>query len=794
MTKKVLFSVLLKEFRPVIWYSEPIYTKYNQLRNTITEKLGEQYAALLAEPVISPDALQGKSKAMWMSDILLQPVAFPQLNPAQQEQARISLSLKIAKIKAFAEELKSSNEKNQRDLGELLELSVEVPGMEYVFAQDDKVVLTLWGFTSEIAQKTDFRISKAIEKSDIPFVPIAEPIIENNVPETHQEKNRQTNSNQQNTPIPPIQNPPPVQKSSSTKKGILWFILGALLMFLILFLIWWFFLKNPSEKNYLPPQADILPPIDTTQTGTDPNDPTKRVIFTDKFNAALKKGQNINEFAKKISEKYAEHLQIVYYDTVINLVQFKTEPNLWKQWSDTIKKMPEVRLVFNETMFERSEIPKDPAFSEADKNWYFDKIQAYAAWDLTKGSDTIIVAVIDNGFDLTHPEFKGKIVEPWNVFNHSADVGVAGGEGGMHGTHVAATAVGLMNNGQGLSGIAPNCKLMPIQVADKNGNLSSLSIISGILYAINKNADVVNMSLGMKFPDQVKNLPENEQKNLTETQFTDEAAFWDELYKFAIENKIVFVQAAGNDDVLAGIDPSARSKNTIVVSAVGTQIEKAEFSNYGQLASISAPGVNIYSAFPGGKFGSLQGTSMASPIVAGAAALLKSLHPNYTAEQIIQILVKTAKPVNSQKYVGPLLQIANALKSDTSHTELVIPENPKDLSFAEGRWKSSNNLFSTIDKSQVSLYFDIEKSGKGILTLVEEKQDGSTCKADIKVSFKDGKLIMEQSDNAQCDDGKKFYRPYNFECVQGKDNSADCKASEKNGNSKVIDFKLYKQY
>jgi hypothetical protein len=245
---------------------------------------------------------------------------------------------------------------------------------------------------------------------------------------------------------------------------------------------------------------------------------------------------------------------------------------------------------------------------------------------------------------------------------------------------------------------------------------------------------------------------------------------------------------------LAGIDPSARSKNTIVVSAVGTQIEKAEFSNYGQLASISAPGANIYSAFPGGKFGSLQGTSMASPIVAGAAALLKSLHPNYTAEQIIQILVKTAKPVNSQKYVGPLLQIANALKSDTSHTELVIPENPKDLSFAEGRWKSSNNLFSTIDKSQVSLYFDIEKSGKGILTLVEEKQDGSTCKADIKVSFKDGKLIMEQSDNAQCDDGKKFYRPYNFECVQGKDNSADCKASEKNGNSKVIDFKLYKQY
>jgi subtilisin family serine protease len=798
MPKKVIFSTSLQEFRPVIWYSEPIYTKYGILRKAIAEKLGEKYAELLAEPLITTEAELGKSKAHWLSDYLPQPVAFPQLNPAQQETARVSLSLMIAKIKSFAGELKSSDDKNQRDLGELLELAVEVPGMEYVFAQDDKVVLTLWGFTSEIAQKTDFRITKAIEKPAIPDIPVVVPVVEQ-IPVKEESKNvtnvtPPANRIQQNPVVPPIKNMPPETKSSSGKKGILWFILGAILMFLILFLIWWFFLRNPSAaKNILPPKADILPPIDTTHTGTDPNDPSKRVIFTDKFNAALKKGENIKKFAQKVSDKYSKNLKIVYYDTVINLVQFQTEPNLWKQWSDTVKKMSEVRLVFSEAMFQKSEIPKDPVFSDAEKSWYFDKIQAYAAWDITKGSDKVVVAIIDNGFDATHPEFAGKIVNPWNVFTHSADIHPVGGEGGMHGTHVACTAVGLMNNGQGLCGIAPNCKLMPIQVADDNGNLTSLSIISGILYAINKNADVVNMSLGMKFPNQIKNLSEEEQKKLTETMNVDEAVFWNELYKFALENKIVFVQAAGNDDVLAGIDPSARSKNTIVVSAVGTKIEKAEFSNFGQTATISAPGVNIYSAFPGGKFGELQGTSMASPIVTGAAALMKSLHPNYTAEQIIKILVKTAKPLNSQKYIGPLLQIADALKADTSQTKLVIPKNPKDLAFAEGRWKSSNNLLSTIDQSQVSLYFDINKSGKGTLTLVEEKKDGSTCKSDLTITFKDGKLIMQQNGNSECADGKKFYKPYNFECVQGKDNSADCKASEKNNNSKVIDFQLYKQ-
>ncbi len=122
---------------------------------------------------------------------------------------------------------------------------------------------------------------------------------------------------------------------------------------------------------------------------------------------------------------------------------------------------------------------------------------------------------------------------------------------------------------------------------------------------------------------------------------------------------------------------------------------------------------------------------------------------------------------------------------------MIIPENPEDLTFAEGRWKSSNELISTVDSCKISLYFDIEKSGNGKLTLVEEKKDGRTCTAKLNVSFKDGKLVMEQPENAVCDKGG-FYNAYLFECVQGAKNVANCKAKIKDGSGNLIDFHLRK--
>lgn len=808
MKGKAIFSSPLQEFRPVIWYGQPVHTRYKQLKSILAERLGDIYADILAEPVVSKEAMEGKSQAMWMSSYVENPLPFNKLSNAKQEEAGQLLSELLKKIKKFAAELKLEEDASISELGELLLMAIEVPGTEYVFVEDDRIVLVLWGFTSEKAEKTGFRINKAVEKTFVP-VSAVPPIIEEEIVEKEPEKNPDFIQNEKpelkvnqatvksgETPIPPVPPTPPVSQNNDDKKkskAWLWMLIGALIMFLLLFLIWWFFLKNPSEQTYLPPENGVIPPIDTTKRGTDPDDPAKKVIFVDKLNIALQKGENIENFAKKLHEKYPDEVEVVYYDTVISLLQVKIPEGLLSDWTKKMKEFPEVRLVFNESLFNQSEIPTDPAFSDDRENWYFEQVQAYSAWDITKGSEDIVVAIIDNGFDLNHVEFKGKIVKPWNVFLSSDDVHPANVPGGEHGTHVAATAVGLMNNGQGLSGIAPNCKLMPIQVADDNGNMTSLSIVSGILYAIHKEADVVNMSLGMMFPDEIKNMTDAEQLQLTQTIYPDEATFWNELYQFVAESDIVFVQAAGNDNILAGIDPGARSKNNIIVSAVAPGLDKAEFSNYGAYSTISAPGVQIYSAIPGNKFEELQGTSMASPIVTGAAALVKSKFPNMKPEEIVKLLVNTAKPFSTDQKIGPLLQIENALKGDTASHELVIPDDAKDLSFAEGRWKSTTDLHSTIDQSKVSLYFDIKLNGKGVLTLVEETQNGATCKADLEVKFESGKLVMKQKGNAECENNSKFYRPYNFECVQGSTGVAECKATEINNSSVVIDFNLKKQ-
>jgi len=791
--KKNIFSVGLQEFRPIIWYGEPVFIRYSQLKTILQDRLGEQFANFLSEPVITREVVEGKGKAHWMSEYIADGISFSSLNEQKKEQTRQQLTLMISKIKSFASELQASEDSNQRQLGELLLLSIEVPALDYVFVDGDKISLVLWGFTSEIAKKTNFQLSRVMEAPILPIIPppvtpIQEPVNEQIPIEKQLNSDKSTLSTSQSNVKKEV--PPPVIPPSEKKKGMpawLWFIIGALLMFLILFLIWWFFLRN---NDVVPVQTDKIPPIDTTKTGTDPNDPTKRKILTDKVNIALKKEASIEKFSQAFNAKFKDNLEIVFFDTLIKLLQVKTPDKEWKKWMDSLKTIPEVRLVFSEALFERSEKkPNDPGFIDAKQSWYFEKIGVYKAWEVTKGSPDIIVAVLDNGFDITHPEFKDKVVKPWNVFTHSDKVFPPQVEGGEHGTHVAASAVGSCDNGTGVAGIAPNCKLMPVQVADENGNMSSLAIVAGLLYAIHQGADVVNMSLGMIFPDEVNQLPENEQKELVKTLYPDEATFWDDLYSFCLENKITIVQAAGNSNILAGIDPAARSKNTIIVSAVDPQLKKAEFSNWGEKSTVSAPGVEIYSAIPNNKYEYLQGTSMASPIVTGAVALMKSKNKNLTTEQIKNILIKTGIPMDSRQWIGPLIQVDKAVLADTSANPMVIPDNPKDLSFAEGLWKSSSDLLNTRDKKKVELYFEIRKDGTGKLTLVEDK--GNKCFADLKIKFENGKLLLDQQNNATCKNNNYYYQ-YLFECVKGDNNEAQCKARQKGTSTDAIQFTLVK--
>jgi subtilisin family serine protease len=300
------------------------------------------------------------------------------------------------------------------------------------------------------------------------------------------------------------------------------------------------------------------------------------------------------------------------------------------------------------------------------QSWHLDAIGAPLAWDITTGKKEIVVAIIDDGFDLNHKDLQNNIFKPYNVLTKSKNVyGRVNIQ--EHGTHVSGLAIGKADNNFGIVGIAPGCSFMPVQISDGSEYMSSTAIIDGVLYAIKNGADVINMSLGMEIPAFFKGRPDSFMENWARTKNKDIEAFWNEVFLYAKKENVTFVLAAGNGTVgehiavMIGYDPMNRSNNVINVSAVDQKNNRTSFSNYGKLSHVSAPGIDIYSSTPGNNFKFFPGTSMAAPIVTGAIALMKSIKPDLSTAQIKDILRKTGKQ-SSDIRIGPTIQINKALE------------------------------------------------------------------------------------------------------------------------------------
>jgi subtilisin family serine protease len=310
-------------------------------------------------------------------------------------------------------------------------------------------------------------------------------------------------------------------------------------------------------------------------------------------------------------------------------------------------------LVWDEMLFDNVKNFNDPKINDNNSNWYLKTINIDRAWNQTTGNKNIIIAVIDNGFDLSHPELKDKSVKPYNVIDKSTNVSPSNEN---HGTHVSSTIIAKGNNNQGLVGICPDCSFMPIKVEDQNGMMSNTYIIDAILYAIKNKADVINLSLGMQIPSGVT-IPVQEQKDYINSSAKDEEEFWDDLFSYANERNVTCVLAAGNSNIMTGFDPFQRSKNTIKVGAIDKNQNKASFSNFGPNTTIYAPGTNIYGAKPGNSYEVLQGTSMAAPIVSGFVGLLKSMNKNLTNQQVINIINRNSVRENNLKILDVVSSI-----------------------------------------------------------------------------------------------------------------------------------------
>ncbi|MEG4809598.1 S8 family serine peptidase [Microcoleus sp. F8-D3] len=280
----------------------------------------------------------------------------------------------------------------------------------------------------------------------------------------------------------------------------------------------------------------------------------------------------------------------------------------------------------------------------AGNNWALDVINAPEVWNQNITGNGIVVAVVDSGVDYTHPDLEGNI---WRNTGEIAGNGIDDDRNGYiddirgwdfvsgdnnpmdwdfygHGTHIAG-AIAAQGNDFGITGVAPNAKIMPVRVLPAFGSGQPNNVAAGIRYAADNGANVINLSLGNEF------VPSNAVNN---------------AIQYANNKGSVVVMAAGN----SGVDqPDYPARNAdslgIAVGSIDINGRMPDTSNRAgstALDYIVAPGVDIYSTTPYSTYDTLTGTSMATPQVAGVAALVLSANPTLTPAQVESILTTTA--------------------------------------------------------------------------------------------------------------------------------------------------------
>lgn len=274
---------------------------------------------------------------------------------------------------------------------------------------------------------------------------------------------------------------------------------------------------------------------------------------------------------------------------------------------------------FQDAAFEPDAILRTPSDPLLSRQWHHDTIESREAWDVASGNG-VVVAVIDTGVMCTHADLQGRCVAGYDfVFNDNDPRDDHG-----HGTHVSGIAAATTDNAVGVAGSGWGAKIMPVKALDSTGNGGHSSIASGITWAVDHGADVINMSLGGFF-----------------TSGTLRTAV-----AYAIDRGVVVVAAAGNEATSNPTYP-ASYPGVIGVSATTPSDQRASFSNFGIFVDVAAPGTGILSTTADGGYQAWSGTSMAAPVVAGLAALLVGQNPSRTPAQVEAIIEQTADDIGT---------------------------------------------------------------------------------------------------------------------------------------------------
>ena len=258
------------------------------------------------------------------------------------------------------------------------------------------------------------------------------------------------------------------------------------------------------------------------------------------------------------------------------------------------------------------------------------------AWDITLGDANIIIGIVDTGADLTHPDLVSKLVPGFNVITNGQ---TPPKDDNGHGTHVAGITAAATDNKVGIAGVAPRCMVMPVKALDNAGNGDVLNLSVGIVWAVDHGAKVINLSLGGD------NAPETLKRAV----------------QYALSHRVPIISATGNgnEEGIGVNEPRypAALPGVIAVGALDSTGRVASFSNYGKWTTVVVPGERILSTTPTydlpgmiKNYDFMDGTSMASPIVAGVVALMLSRNPNMTPAMVKTKLESTAKAIGSSGF------------------------------------------------------------------------------------------------------------------------------------------------
>ena len=358
-----------------------------------------------------------------------------------------------------------------------------------------------------------------------------------------------------------------------------------------------------------------------------------------KFNSAFSKGEN---------------LYIVKGDTQV-LEQLKQSEEL-----RNLTEYVEANYVYSAD-FLGGTTPNDPRYNE---QWNLKAINVEKAWQKTKGKG-IVVAVIDTGVSRVEDLKNTNFVKGYDFVNDREDASDDNG----HGTHVAGTIAQSTNNNFGVAGVAYEASIMPLKVLSGSGGGTISDIAEAIIFAADNGANVINMSLGGG----------------------GESKLMQEAIDYAYKKGVVIVAAAGNSNRNAAFYP-ARYPKVIAVSATNATGEKAPYSNYGAGVDVAAPGGAIARGKDGDSAGGIlqntidpstkqsvfrafQGTSMASPHVAGVVALIEASGVK-DPEKVFQILKQSSRKVadDTLNYYGAGHLNAAAAVNIASQGQLGIPD------------------------------------------------------------------------------------------------------------------------